>query len=179
MPDSRTPNSASPNSTTSSSADMGFAVALLLALAIVAIGVYQAIEFRIWTLLALGIVATAVVIAGWSAIRAIFASRQTRDVALRSDFQILSERLEQISVMLTLVSEQQLLSDRAKSVAFREKERDALRRAIQEEMAHGDFEAATGLTNEIEASFGLKQEADRFRQDISSRRAEIVRRQIN
>jgi hypothetical protein len=81
--------------------------------------------------------------------------------------------------MMTLMSEQQLLSDRAKSVAFREKERDAIRRAIQEEIAHGNFEAAAALANEIEASFGLKQEADRFRQDISNRRADIVRKQIS
>jgi hypothetical protein len=82
-------------------------------------------------------------------------------------------------VMLTLISEQQLLSDRAKSVAFREKELDAIRRAIQEETARGNYEAAGALANEIEASFGMKQEADRFRQDVSNRRAEIVRKQIN
>ena len=46
-------------------------------------------------------------------------------------------------------------------------------------MSHGNFEAASALANDIESSFGLKQEADRFREDISAKRAEIVRKQIN
>ena len=91
----------------------------------------------------------------------------------------LSERLQQISIMLDTISEQQLLSDRAKAVAYREKDREALRRAIHEEIARRDYEAALMLTNDMEAAFGYKQESDRFRREIESRRHEEVRRHIS
>ena len=90
----------------------------------------------------------------------------------------IKERLEQISVLLNLVTENQLLSDRAKAVAFREKDRDAVRRAVHEEIARGDWEAATALVNDIERTFGYKEEADRFRQEINVKRNEIMNRHI-
>jgi hypothetical protein len=90
----------------------------------------------------------------------------------------LTDRLEGLSILLNLVSEQQLLSDRAKQVAFREKDREAVRRAVQEEMSRHDWEAAFVLANDIETSFGYKQEADGLRAEISARRDEIHRRQL-
>ena len=36
----------------------------------------------------------------------------------------MSERLQQMSIALNTISEQQLISDRAKTVAYREKDRD-------------------------------------------------------
>jgi hypothetical protein len=81
--------------------------------------------------------------------------------------------------MLNLISEQQLLSDRAKAVAFREKDSDALRRAIQDEIHKQNWEGAMSLANEMETAFGYKQEADRLRAQIEERRQEVIRRQIN
>ena len=86
--------------------------------------------------------------------------------------------MEQFAVLLNLLSEQQLLSDRAKSVAFREKDRDALRRAIQEEMNKQDWDAAMRLADEIEGEFGYRTEAARFRDEIRQRQQDTVRRQI-
>jgi len=91
----------------------------------------------------------------------------------------LDDRLQQVSVMLNMISEQQLLSDRAKVVAFREKDRDALRRAIREEMVRKDWEAALALCNDMEQTFGYKQEAETFRQEILQNRDTVVRKQIN
>src|SRR5438093_10622766 len=92
---------------------------------------------------------------------------------------VLSERLQQISVMLNMISENQLLSDRAKSVAFREKDRDALRRAIQEEIGRHDYEAALVLADDIESVFGYKQEADRVRREIEDKRQDELNKQIS
>jgi hypothetical protein len=91
----------------------------------------------------------------------------------------LNSRLQEISVVLNMVSEQQLLSDRAKAVAFREKDRDALRRAIRDEMHNKDWEAAKRLADDMEVEFGYKQEADRFREEIELSRNEVLRRQIS
>jgi hypothetical protein len=156
-----------------------YAVAAVLALALLAGGIVLAARHGDFELLAAGGVALVGVAVTWPLAMSLHAGRVENAERIEEKFAAVAERFEQFSVMLTLMSEQQLLSDRAKSVAFREKERDALRRAIQEEIAHGNFEGAGALANDIEESFGLKQEADRFRQDISSRRADIVRRQIN
>jgi hypothetical protein len=90
----------------------------------------------------------------------------------------LSERLEGISILLNLMSEQQLLSDRAKAVAFRDKDHDAMRRAVIEEIGHQNWEAAYLLSNDIETQFGFKQEADDFRKEITAKRTDIHRRQL-
>ncbi len=161
------------------SAKWVYIVAAVIALALVAGGAYQANKAQNYTLLAAGGIALVAVAVTWPLAESLHNARVESAARLDEKFAAVAERFEQFSVMLTTMSEQQLLSDRAKSVAFREKERDALRRAIQEEIAHGNYEGAGALANEIEESFGLKQEADRFRQDISNRRAEIVRRQIN
>jgi hypothetical protein len=108
-------------------------------------------------------------------IRASGAEAAKRQAALMT---ALGERLEGLSILLNLVSEQQLLSDRAKQVAFREKDREAVRRAVQEEMSRRDWEAAFVLANDIENSFGYKQEADRLRGEINGRRDEIQRQQL-
>ncbi len=81
-------------------------------------------------------------------------------------------------MVLNLISEQQLISDRGKAVAFRDKDREALRRAIHEEMASKDYEAALVLADDMEKVFGYKQEAEQFRQDIGLKRNETARRQI-
>jgi hypothetical protein len=90
----------------------------------------------------------------------------------------LGDRLQGISVLMNLISEQQLLSDRAKAVAFREKDHDALHRAVQEEISRQNWDVAYLLANDIESQFGYKQQADAFRAQIASQRAEIQRRQL-
>src|SRR5687767_3945677 len=92
--------------------------------------------------------------------------------------QPLLERIDQLSILVNMISEQQLLSDRAKSVVFREKDREALRRAISEEIAKCDWEAALVLADEIERNFGYKGEAERVRQQVQQCRQDAIRRQV-
>ena len=89
------------------------------------------------------------------------------------------ERLEQFSVMMNEMSEQQLLSEQAKTVAYREKDREALRRAIKEDLAKKDWEAALVLVDEMDNRFGYKQEAERIRTEITQQFDEHIRRQVN
>jgi hypothetical protein len=91
---------------------------------------------------------------------------------------LLTERLQNLSVLMTLISEQQLISERGKSVAFREKDLDAARRAVQEEMTRKNWEAALALAGEIDTSFGHKEEADGLRGEINVKRDEIQRLQL-
>lgn len=130
-------------------------------------------------ILAAGALAVIGVFTAWARdinARAMF--RENR-VCEEATFGPVNERLQHISVLLNEVSEQQLLSERAKAVAFREKDRDALRRAIREEMARRDFDAALMLVNDIETSFGYKQEADQFREEINKQRSAEIRKKVN
>ncbi|HMB96097.1 MAG TPA: hypothetical protein VKK61_08675 [Tepidisphaeraceae bacterium] len=155
-----------------------FAVAFVLALGMLGIGIYLAAAARHFSILAVGCGAVIGVLIAWPLGLQLHAfhcaSCEQAERALNS----INERFEQFSILLNLISEQQLLSDRAKSIAFREKDADALRRAIQEEIHKQDWEAAAVLANEIENSFGYKQEADRLRGQIDQSRQDLVRKQV-
>ena len=156
-----------------------YPVVFVLTLLIFAAGIYLAATNRGWELLAAGAASMVIVLATWPIALALRASCQATDEQLQAAMVPINDRLQQFSVMLDQMSEQQLLSDRAKSVAFREKEREALRRALQEDVIKQDWEAALVLADEMEKSFGYKQEADRYRQQINERRNEAARKQIN
>lgn len=166
-------------SKSASSVNWVFAITLALALAVFGVGMYLVAQGHGYTMLAAGCASVIGVLVIWPLTKAI-QDWQSAEARHQQDLiTTLRERLEQVSIMLNLMSEQQLLSDRARAVAFREKDRDALRRAIQEEIARGDWEAANGLINDMERVFGYKQEAERIRDDIRSHRNETVRKQIN
>jgi hypothetical protein len=153
-------------------------VLLLVALPTVAAGVYIAMVDGSFALLAAGCASIVAICVTWPLARAIDASREAHAQALRDVTGPLAERMQQLGVQLNQIGEQQLLSDRAKAVAYREKDRDALRRAIYEELGKKDFEAAMALANSIETEFGYKQEADRFRGEIRQRYEEVSRKQV-
>jgi hypothetical protein len=108
--------------------------------------------------------------------------RAARAEAARTEALLLStvaDRLSEVTVMMNVISEQQLISDRAKSIAYREKDRDTLRRAIREETARGDYEAARVLVDEMEAQFGNRAEAERARSEINDQRDAVSRRALS
>lgn len=125
-------------------------------------------------LLAAGLIGILISAISYPIISSLEAARRSANRNLEQIQSTLADRLQQLSVMLHEVTEQQLLSDRAKAVAYRIKDREALRRAIHEEIARDDWEAALVLCNDIERSFGYKQEADRFRKEIHARRRQII-----
>src|SRR5579884_3812605 len=107
-------------------------------------------DYRDLFMLGAGCVALCIVICAWPITSAInrYAARSREEMCGP-----ISERLDQMAILLNLMSEQQLLSDRAKAVAFREKDREALRRAVQEEMGRQDWEAAEALADDMERLF--------------------------
>ena len=155
-----------------------FGVALLVSVAVLGAGIYLAIINRGYAMVAAGSVGLIAVLVSGALMQGM-AQLGVSDMRRQGDLgTILSERLQQLSVLLNLVSEQQLLSDRAKQVAFRDKDRDALRRAIREDLARKDYEAALALVTDMESTFGYKQEAEQLREEINNHRQDVVRRQI-
>lgn len=102
----------------------------------------------------------------------------TQQLEARRTANLLAEHLPALYRTLERVREQQLLSDKAKSLAFRETDRAALRQAIAEELARGDFEAARRLVDDMEATFGYRVEAERLRDEIRQRQQEIAQARL-
>ncbi|MBC7784241.1 MAG: hypothetical protein H7144_10405 [Burkholderiales bacterium] len=150
---------------------------MILALALLGTGIYLAARGQGWTMLATGAVSVIAVLIAWPIAKSLGDSG-TVCGGITDAMTPVYERLEQFSVMLNELGEQQLLSDRAKSVAYREKDREALRRAIQEDIARRDWEGALVLVNEMDTAFGYKQEAEQIREDINQKFADHIRRQI-
>jgi hypothetical protein len=151
--------------------------ALALSAVLVGVGAYRAYLGHDWSALAAGGVGVVVTLALWGVALAaapVLEDKTQADARLDA----MADRLQRMTDLLARISEQQLLSDRAKAVAFRDKDREALRRAIQEELNRGDFDAACRLADDMEAAFGYRAEAAKVRDDVRARKAEVVRRQV-
>jgi hypothetical protein len=156
-----------------------YAAALIVAMVVFIFGAYVAGQHRGYELLSAGIVSTLGTLIAWPIAGSLSALRRSQHIEQERITHTLTDRLHQIAGLLTTLSEQQLLSDRAKSVAFREKDRQALRKAIREEMNAKDWDAALVLANEMETQFGYTQEAAALRAEINNNRTEVIARQIN
>lgn len=153
--------------------------ALVISAVLIGMGIYRATATsgQDWLMLAAGALSLVLVTSAWAVAVALTPQPADR-THLDSRLDTLSQRMHQMTELLARIGEQQLISDRAKAIAYREKDRDALRRAIQEEINRGDWDAAMRLADDMEAGFGYRAEAARFRDEIRARRQEQVRRQI-
>jgi len=68
--------------------------------------------------------------------------------------------------LLQQIHDNTMLSDNAKRVLFRERELGMLRSAIEEDLAHGDYNAGLTLCDEMANLFGYREEAEMYRQRI-------------
>jgi hypothetical protein len=150
-------------------------ISLVVATAVIVGGLIT----RNWVMVGCGGAAVVVICAAIGVISAITAARDFNQTCLGDFVNPFNERMQQINVLLNLISEQQLISDRAKAVAYRTLDRDALRRALHEEINNKDWEAALILVNDMERVFGYKQEADGFRKEIESKRTGELRKHVN
>jgi hypothetical protein len=68
--------------------------------------------------------------------------------------------------LLAQIYENSMLSDNAKRVLFRDRELQLLRRAIEDDIAHGDYSSGLTLCDEMADLFGHREEAEAFRMRI-------------
>ncbi len=151
-----------------------YAIAFAGTCVIFGAGIYLAATGAGWALLAAGCASLVGVLVTWPLASLLAASRHASPDRLDSLLSALNDRLLQFSLKLDTIAEQQLLSDLAKSIAFREKDREALRRAIRQDLDRKDWEAAMVLVDDMERAFGYKQEADRIRLEINAHRADVI-----
>jgi len=81
--------------------------------------------------------------------------------------------------LLAHILENSMLSDHAKRVLFRERELGLLRRAIDQDIGRGDYDAAITLCDEMANQFGYRKEAETFRSTIDRARDEHYEAQVD
>ena len=85
---------------------------------------------------------------------------------------------ERMADLLGQIHEHTLLSDSAKRIAYRREERQMLRKAIEEDVAHEDWDAASVLVTTMADRFGYIEEAEEYRRHIEERRADVMYRRM-
>ena len=76
-----------------------------------------------------------------------------------------------VLTQLQIISDRMLLSDTAKRIAYRNEDVNALREAIREDIVKKDFDAAMMLVQEMSQTFGYREEAEEFREQIAAARS--------
>lgn len=91
----------------------------------------------------------------------------------------LGAQLAALSQAVERLHEEAGLSDDARRVLNRRRERELLRRAIEEDVAVEDWDAAMILVKELADRFGYRADAEEFRQRIESARYQTVERRVS
>ncbi len=78
----------------------------------------------------------------------------------------LFKHLDRVNQQLSKLNENILLSEDAKAIAFREKDFNALRQAIDEEIEKQNWESAEYLIRQMEQKFGYRTQAQQLRNKI-------------
>lgn len=90
-----------------------------------------------------------------------------------------SRQIQDLARAIENLAEQQSLSEEACRVLNRRRDRELLRRAIEEDISAEDWDAAMVLVKELAERFGYRTEAEEFRQRIEQARYETVQRRVN
>jgi tetratricopeptide (TPR) repeat protein len=77
------------------------------------------------------------------------------------------------------LAEQQALSDDARRVLNRSRERDLLRKAIEEDITNEDWDAAMVLVKELAERFGYRTDAEGFRTRIETAQYQTVEKRVD
>jgi hypothetical protein len=78
----------------------------------------------------------------------------------------MQHREEQVIDLLRSANDRLLISDEAKRIAYREKDREALRAAIREDIHKRDYDAALVLVSRLSETYGYQGEAEDFQEQI-------------
>lgn len=94
------------------------------------------------------------------------------------DLASLRAELHELAQAFRAMAHEQALSDDARKVLNRKRERELLCRAIEEDMAAEDWDAALVLVKELAESFGYRADAEDFRTRIETARYETQERRV-
>lgn len=92
---------------------------------------------------------------------------------------VLDGALSRIERSVARLEEQNALSEGARRILNRQRERELLRRAIEEDIAGEDWDAALVLIDELARNFGYRADAEEFRDRIQTARFETLNRRVS
>ena len=91
----------------------------------------------------------------------------------------LQHKMTQLGHAMEQLAEQGSLSDDARRVLNRRRDRELLRRAIEDDIHAEDWDAAMVLVKELAERFGYRADAEEFRARIEQSRYETVQRKVS
>ena len=140
--------------------------ALLAAgLALLAVGIVFAFQTGEVMLLGLGMIAVVLPAALYPIASALSAA--ARQVVSRDSVAAAVEQLR-------IVNDRLMISENAKQIIYRPKQRKALHQAIQEEIERGDFDAADALVGQLAKAHGDGAEAEQMRARVAAARSRCI-----
>ena len=152
-------------------AGAGFLFLLMLAgsvfMIVQGVLIFQASNFNDGALLGLGIVG-AILTAGLYLLCSAQGSRAGSEASQAIDPQVLRSLAESLQ-----------LSETAKRIIYRDRDRAALRKAIREDIDKRDYEAALTLVSQMSQVYGYRLEAEQFRSEIEAARAAEQEKKID
>jgi len=143
-----------------------YGLLLLGGLALLAVGVIRLARDQDILILAIGILAVIVPAALYPIASALAGQGDTIDDA------------DPVITQLKEINNRLLISDSAKRIAYRQRDQEALRRAIREDIDQRDFSAALVLVDEMANTYGLVEESEKYREEIREARAQEVEKQL-
>ncbi len=87
-------------------------------------------------------------------------------------------QLKNLNDAIDSLNENMILSDDARRVINRRKERDLLRKAIEEDIQCEDWDAGLVLVRELAERFGYRADAEEFRAKIEAARSQTMHRSV-
>jgi len=126
-----------------------------------------------WELGAIGALALVVVIA-----TAPIAFSLRSGVGRSQPSNALRREVADLSAQIARLGEMGALSDDARRVLNRKRERELLRKAIEEDITSEDWDAAMVLVKELAERFGYRVDAEEFRERIETARFQTVDRRV-
>lgn len=91
---------------------------------------------------------------------------------------VLEQRMHELTCAMERMTSEAGLSEGAKRVLHRREERELLRRAIEQDIADQDWDAAMVLVRELAERFGYRSDAEEFRSRIERARAQTLDQRV-
>lgn len=101
------------------------------------------------------------------------------DRAAGAEIHEMRAQLRTLAKAIEELQESMVLSDDARRVINRKREREMLRRAIEEDINAEDWDAAMVLIRELAERFGYRADAEEFRQKVETARFTTMDRRLN
>jgi hypothetical protein len=146
-----------------------FTFLIVAAIAMLLAGVYQLFTYGDGLILAIGVLASVTVCGQY-----ITATNQSAASAPAA-----ADGESETNRWLKSINDRLLISDQAKRIAYRQKDRDALRTAIKEDIDKRDYDAALVLVEQMSKAYGYREESEEFREKILRARAADQDRKIS